>query len=282
MAEQQITSFPQSITAHPVEVYREIVHPQISRVTGSRIYTPGPITSGWAFNLTREMADVIALNREFATKFVGNVLLNKQRPVIAQLPNLTIPLDQTHITLPHALGACDFPRNGSSETKRWGEFNYYVVWMMTMMGLEPGLAGAFSIALEKDVDVNIVNDRHGIRTTRVAEVQKVFHNAVRFMSEHRKATSPATAIIALPEPAQDHHEVSVGTEFEAQSATAFGIPLAQFAVNAQNVIEAKSDPDPVWDGPVASWMLSQLANAPAQAESDQLVDVVAYRQMQPW
>lgn len=62
---ENLTQFPSGIiTAKPTELYADIVYRQI-RSARQRAYTPGPITSGWAINLTPHIPDVIAMNAEF-------------------------------------------------------------------------------------------------------------------------------------------------------------------------------------------------------------------------
>lgn len=278
---EQITKFPTSpVVDRPVSLYKQVVYPQLMQGGRPRIYTPGPITSGWWFNMSRDMGEVIGRNTDFALQFVNKHLLDHRRPVVLQLPNRRVPLDQTHITVPHALGKCIHPENGT-KPKNWGEFDYYIVWLMTMAGLDPSLAPSFAEALAKDIDTSVVSDRQGTRESRVNEVKKVHDNAVRFIRGHKNRTKPVLSVLALPEPALDHHEQSVGTELEAHFAQSLNLPLFQLQLNVHKLREVLHEYDDVWNGQVAQWLLRELADQPAN-HSEEVVFASQYRALNPW
>lgn len=279
----RITHFPPApVVAHPVEIYTQIIYPQITAQDRPRVYTPGPITSGWYFAASKNMPQVIAENSIFATQFVEKQLLDEKRPVRLQTSSGEVSFADMHITVPHALGKCLYPAAGQEETQlKWGQFDYYIVWLMTIAGLEPTLAPHFAEALGKDVDISVINNLLGARETRITEVQKVFGNTIRFVKDNENRTKPVTGVVALPEPLTSHQEISIGSLLEAQVAKALNLPLKQLLINLDKLKTVMHEYDGLWDGLVAQWMLRELALSPS-LKSEEVVVAADYRHLDPW
>ncbi len=282
---EQITKFPSragTVIGRPEDLYANLVYPQIRDARFPLIYTSGPITSGWAFNYSKDMPEVIGQNSDFAVDFVTKQLLDRQRPIPISITGGPISIADTQITVPHALGKCLYTEiRPDNNHKRWGEFDYYIVWMLHQYGLQPDLAPQFAEAMGKNVDVDVVNDRLGPRDLRIKEVQTVYENTVRFMATHKNKTRPVVGVAALPEPALDHHEISVGATLEAYIAKSMNVPLQQLTLHLEPLRKVMDDYGELWKGPVAQWMLEELAKSP-QSASTVAVTAEPFRQLDPW
>jgi hypothetical protein len=276
---ENITTFPESpISAGPTELYADIVYPQIIKAD-RRVYTPGPITSGWAIHITHDVPDVISMNAEFALKFARHHLSNRAKPIHVPLSDQPpLNLADAHLTVPHAVGSCKYP---TGEQQKWGEFDYYIVWLMTMMGLEPSLATSFKTALAEGISIAAINDhRPESRQTRTNEVKKVFANAVRFMQQSINRTRPVNAVVALPEPMRPGQPVSIGTKLEAQFARALALPLRRLLLHPQH-LTAEMQSNVFWKGPVAQWLLKEFAALPTNGATTGIT-VGHYQHSEEW
>lgn len=276
---EKITAFPSSpVSIEPTVLYAEVVYPQISKAD-QRAYTPGPITSGWAIHIAPDVPTAITMNAEFALAFANRHLNNRERPIEIPLPNQkTLNLAEAHITVPHALGQCKYP---TGEQRKWGEFDYYVVWLMTVMGLEPSLAASFQVALADQVAVAVVNDhRPENRQARTTEVKKVFANAVRFMRQSHNRTKPVDAVVALLEPIKPNQPVSIGTKLEAQFSRALNLPLHRLVLHPE-IITVESQSDDFWQGPVAQLLLKEFATLPSNGATTS-ISVSHYQHTEQW
>lgn len=277
---ENITLFPASpVVATPSELYSDVVYPQI-RQAQQRVYTPGPITSGWAIHTAPDVPTAIRMNAEFALGFAQKHLNNSKRPIHVTLTNQQpLNLAETHLTVPHALGACTYP-NG--EQRKWGELDYYVVWLMTIMGLEPSLAVSFQSALSHQVAVEVINDhKPENRSARTAEVKKVFANAVQFMRASINRTRPVNAVVALPEPIRPNQPVSIGTMLEAQYARTLELPLVRLLLHPE-YLSAEVAEDEFWHGPVAQWLIQEFAHQPSTNGSTSAITVTDYQHSEEW